>query len=153
MFSVFSCGLMSMMCANLIMRSLVIDVLRRFATAGVSSQPSMQFLLSSTLRERVGDWVGVSRNALSGVYWDALPCGRPSLCRASGAGEGGKLHVHVFPVTQHMAAMAPPDFISEDLSVGSARGFDVGWSSALCACSLYAMQLSLCAYLSLYLTC
>ena len=41
--------------------------------------------------------------------------------------------MHVFPVTQHMAAMAPPDFISEDLSVGSARGFDVGWSSALCA--------------------
>ena len=41
--------------------------------------------------------------------------------------------MHVFPVTQHMAAMAPHDFISEDLSVGNARRFDVGWSSALCA--------------------
>ena len=63
MFSELSCGLMSIMCANLIMRSLVIDVLRRFATAGVSSQPSMQFLLSSTLREKVGGMTFEKRTA------------------------------------------------------------------------------------------
>ena len=34
--------------------------------------------------------------------------------------------MHVFPATQHVAALAPRDCISEDLSVGKAPRFNVG---------------------------